>query len=335
MREVFLSFDVEGPPFSEDYMSHRSLKSLLIVLRLLEKYDLRGLFFVTGSVVDRISQEPEVVELMSQHEVGYHSSSHSVRPMIFEYTDISDYDQAVQVSLEREASRIETSTGKILGKGGIVSLAEVFPNNRIESFRAPFLCWTPPHLEALRKHGIRFDFSSCLSQGPWYRPVRYKGITFYSPPIPIDSRINAIMYLDTFPKKAFLPNLLLPDMLSRESTVLMEHPASLVYHTPREYRPEKSSCILNSFQNEPRSQMNMTSLILTTEFLFMQLSLLKKAGLIDITPHPRVSDVEVDPKNVSCKTVYDMSMWAPLQLFRFEPKFLYSHFERFFSGAHY
>ena len=77
-RTVFLTFDVEGPPFQEDLINHKSLDSLLSILQLLDKCDLRGLFFITGSVAEKIGCYPKILKLLEKHEIGYHSTTHSV-----------------------------------------------------------------------------------------------------------------------------------------------------------------------------------------------------------------------------------------------------------------
>ena len=330
-REVFLTFDVEGPPFMEDFMDQRVLKALLKILRLLEKYEMRGLFFITGSVAEKIGGCSEILELLEGHCVGYHSSSHSVRPMIFEYTDVENYDEAVEISLKRETSRVDPSTGRILGEGGILSLREIFPDKKIESFRAPFLCWTPPHLEALRELGLKFDFSAGLSQNPTYRPVHYKGITFYPRPIPVDSRATSIGYIKTFPKKHILPNFLLSDVAKGKCAVLMKHPAVLAYRTQRCIHSEDDALTPNLTRNKPRVHMDLASQIFSTELLFLELNLLQKIGLAEVTPPLKIANTPMNQEEVNLKIVYNMSLLAPKRRFGFKPRFLLSHFHRFFD----
>jgi len=103
------------------------------------------------------------------------SSSHSVHPTIFEFTDLESYDEAFQTSIVRETAHINPLTGKVEGVGGIIALKSFFPKKQIISFRAPGYCWTPPHLEALKTLGITYDFSTRFSN----EPINFKGITFY------------------------------------------------------------------------------------------------------------------------------------------------------------
>lgn len=313
-------------------MDERTLKALLKILRLLEKYEMRGLFFITGSVAEKIGNCSEILELLDGHYVGYHSSSHSARPMIFEYTDVEDYDEAVRTSLKRETSRVDPSTGRILGEGGILSLQEVFPNKKIESFRAPFLCWTPPHLEALRQLGLRFDFSGGLSHDTSYHPVHYKGITFYPRPISVDSKISCIGYIETFPKKHILPSFLLQDIANGECTVLMKHPAVLAYQTLRCFHSKGEAFTSNLVRNKPRVHVDFASQILSTELLLLELSMLHEIELIEVTPPLRVANTHISHREINLKTIYNMSLGAPSRLFDLKPKFLLSHFNRFFNS---
>lgn len=152
MRKLQLTFD------TEDFISPNSIWVLQWILKRLKKYDLQAWFFLTGHMAEKLENFPTVVDLLCEHQIGYHSSSHSVHPTIFEFTDVEDYEQAYQVSLERETAHIDPLTGEIDGKGGILTLRALFHTKQITSFRAPGHCWAPPHLEALRTLGIVSDF---------------------------------------------------------------------------------------------------------------------------------------------------------------------------------
>ena len=112
-RDFFLTFDVE------DFMNGKSICALDRILELLKKYNLKGLFFITGNMIEKLRFFPEILDLLNVHEIGYHSSSHSIRSNIFEYNDLEDYEEAYLESQERETSRINILTGEIEGSGGI------------------------------------------------------------------------------------------------------------------------------------------------------------------------------------------------------------------------
>lgn len=174
---IFLTFDCE------DFVNDRSVCALYYILKLLHQYHVRGLFFLTGHLAERISRLPEILDLLKDEQIGYHSSAHSVRPIIIEYTDVENYALARQFSLERETRHINPITGELEGKGGLILLRNLFPNKKITSFRAPAFSYSPPHLEALKELGISFDFSATLSP----RPINFKDITFYPFPMLFDA----------------------------------------------------------------------------------------------------------------------------------------------------
>jgi len=332
VKEVFLTFDVEGPPFNEDYMDDRALRSLLKTLHMMNKYELKGLFFILGSVVGKIRGNHEVMELLQQHEIGYHSSSHCIRPMIFEYTDVENYDEAVEESSIRENSTINLRTGRVLGEGGILSLKRAFPDKKIQSFRAPFLCWTPPHLEAMRICGLRYDFSTRISEVPNRRPRQHRGITFYPHPISIDSRASPVGSIRTLPRRGIVPAFLFSDLIKQECTVLMKHPAMLTYHTPRRNSNSHFLVAKDSVPNKPRGNFNSTTLVFSTEMLFSELKMLQEIGTVKITPELKMSSTAVDLSRVNCREAYEMSMWAPRKFFGVKPKYLFGHFKSFLNG---
>jgi hypothetical protein len=181
--KLYLTFDCE------DFINPVSTQALKHTLKLMQKYSLRGIFFLTGELCEKLRDDPEVLYLLETHEIGYHSTSHSVHPGIFEYTDIQDYKTACKIALKRETSTINPSTGETEGEGGLLTLQNVFPRKRIVSFRAPGFCWSPPHLEALEKLGIQFDFSTNLSP----IPIHYKRITFYPFPILEDEMLTSTL----------------------------------------------------------------------------------------------------------------------------------------------
>jgi hypothetical protein len=97
-RKILLTFDVE------DFMNERSITALQIILEILNRCELTGLFFLTGHMSEKLASYRKILNLLGKHQIGYHSSSHSVRPTILEYTDTADYDKAFLESFRRESS---------------------------------------------------------------------------------------------------------------------------------------------------------------------------------------------------------------------------------------
>ena len=308
LHKTFLTFDVE------DFINPYSLKALETVLNLLKRHRLNALFFITGHMAEKISNFPNIIEMLKTHEIGYHSSSHSVRHAIFEYTDIPRYKEAYEISLKRETSHINPLTGEIEGSGGIVLLKELFPTKQIIAYRAPGCCWSAPHLDALRELGIQFDFSSKISLAPFY----YKGITFYPFPTLGDWGGSRTEFL-----------IALRSILTREYSIIDVHPNHLVHENMWDHiyyngNPERL------YQATPRNPTDIKSLFNSFELLLRQLRALKNCKLIEITSNltkPKKGTKE----EIDFKKVYGSSVFWAKRYFNYEPKFLYDHFSKFFD----
>lgn len=308
MRRLFLTFD------TEDFIGENSIPVLKWVLEQLKKHDLEALFFITGYMAEKLQDFPAVVDLLNEHQIGYHSSSHSVHPTLFEFTDVEDYQQAYRISLKRETAHINPLTGEIYGKGGILALRELFPKKQIVSFRAPGHCWTPPHLEALRTLGVTFDFSTDLSP----MPVDFKGITFYPYPV-----------LGRWQGKSSEHRLLLTSLFRRKLSVLTVHPSLLankddwdsIYFvsnpkslsSPRSRSPDEIRRLLHSF-----------------DLLISRITGLQKTHMVETTPKFEKSyrDLKVNKSDV--EECYQRSMRWAFNL-NYRPKFLLRHFFEFFQ----
>ena len=330
MREkpakVFLTFDVEGPAPYEDLIEERTLFILTTILKKLRKNKLKAIFFLPGSVAKTLSNYDELIELLRPHEIGYHSTTHSIRPLIFEYTDVPDHEKAFKISLERETASIHPVTGKNVGEGGLLLLKKIFPEKQIVSFRAPFMCWSPPHLEALKSLGISYDFSSSVNDAPFC----YKGITFFPPPLPLDEIPNVVGFWGkTVPKEnqnGFQLNLLISKLLRSPCTVLLMHPARLIFKVQKCY-------LTKNCKNNPRKPLDVAVRLLVIDVLFKQLNILQKMRMIEVTPPLEMT--KKSSLNFDVKEIYARNIHVAKKLFRYNPRFLISHFEEFFnSNAH-
>jgi len=306
MGKLFLTFDCE------DFINPRSTVALYSILKLLDKYNLRGIFFLTGHVCQKLTDFPKILELLEKHEIGYHGSSHSVHPTICEYTDVDDYDTAVRISLERETAQINPLTGVKEGKGGFLLLRYLFPNNQILSFRAPGFCWSPPHLEALQKLGIKFDFSAKISSAP----VCYRNITFY--PYPIGAhKHDSLTYVRAVYKS------LLPYCYA----VLLKHPHNLVnrYWDSIYYNGNpKRLCMVNL-----KSPKETRNLLRSYELFFKRISSLSERGFIEVTPPLQEgSEIRFTKKQV-LRCYRESIKWV--SRFGYKPKFILRHFTEYFN----
>jgi len=314
-NQVLLTFDVEGLPPKEDFFDNYSITCVHKTLDLLEEKGLKGIFFFTGLGAEQIRKYPDLVERLGCHDIGYHSSSHSVKPRIIEYTDVPSYEEAVAVSLKRETSHTNPETGQVEGRGGILALRETFPKNDIVCFRAPFFAWSPPHLEALKKLGIVFDFSSIISEDP----VSFRGIVFYPCSIPIDSALRTFVYKgpgDLFPKP------ISSAMLRRKVTVLTMHPQALLVKNLYAGRDEYS------IGGNVR-----TKFVFSLIKLFLdEICFLQKSNLIEVTSSLSQNWQSLRLENIDVERIYRGSVQHVMRLFNCNPRFVLSHFIHFFES---
>jgi hypothetical protein len=202
------------------------------------------------------------------------------------------------------------------GKGGILKLREIFPNKQINCFRAPFLCWSPPHLEALRDLGFRFDFSTDIS----YKLFIYRGIKFFPYPLFIDNVSQMVAYFDDDYKKS-LPRLFLPKILNEEISVILLHPSGIVENRGQYFQTKVKVQTIN--------ELKLTAL----KMFFRGLSLLRKAGMVNITPSIEEGQQILPTNEVDVKRLYVCNALKCEKLFKYKPKYIYSHFLRFFSAT--
>jgi len=303
-NRLFLTFDVE------DFVNTRSIDALCLVLKSLRRHHLEGLFFITGHMAEKLQHHPNIINMLGYHEIGYHSTSHSVHPNIFEYTDLPSYQDAYQVSLIREVSHINSLSGEIEGNGGIGLLRDIFPHKKIQAFRAPGFSWSPPHLDALRSLGIKYDFSTNL----YNIPIFHKGISFFPFPFFIDN----INY-----------DGLVRSVIRDSVTVLDFHPHFSVNQTYwdnpflQKYNPQVV------FKVPQRTLMQRKKILLKFEILLNMIRLLRKSGLIETGIYLTESEMKLNINRINLqKTYHDMVLW-PKTLFNYKPKYIYSHLLNF------
>ncbi len=309
-REILLTFDVEGAPPEEDFLDGHSLMCLQRTLDMLGEYDFKGIFFIAATVAKQIRAYPELLRQLSQHRIGYHSVSHSRSLPMIQRIDIPDYRRAIEVSTEGERS----TANPISPTHNLQTLREVFPKKDITCFRAPFLVWTPPYLEALRALGIKFDFSSYISN----TPVTFKGITFYPGPITIDDMLS------TFITKAdprSTPKLTLGQLLQRTMSVLHFHPSSLLFH--RYFYSRK--------ENRPKGETQVKLAISMLHLLLKRIDILRKNNLVEVTSSLSPDWPVLKPEEIDIGRVYWLGIKNAVTHFNYYPRFVRGHFMHFFD----
>jgi hypothetical protein len=313
-KQAFLTFDVEGPPGREDFADSLSIKALCKLLKMLNERHLKGLFFFP-STVDSIYKNRLVQELLDKHDVGFHSSSHSVRPRIIECTDLGDYDDAVQASLIRETSQIDPVSGRIVGSGGIYALREAFPTKTINAFRAPFNYFSPPNVESLRKLSIEFVFSGdfCLE------PFSYKGLTFYP----------SSKYLDGFNN---IPGVIHSVMMSNRKIIVFDtHPSHFIYKQNGDQLKRYFRNSMTPFQLELQPSLLSVLNLSCFESILASLSALQKLELIEVSPRLQQAKAQFNPKAKNFEKTILYSQSIATDLFGYKPRFLRNQYLQFFE----
>jgi|GEM_PF-966209 hypothetical protein len=312
IHKLILTFDVE------DFINQNALFALGTILSMLNKYQLRSIFFVTGHMTEKLAHFPEILSLLREHEIGFHSSSHSVRPTIPEYTNTESYEKAYETSRLRETSHIDPLTGNVEGEGGIYALQDTYRPKKIISFRAPGMSWTPPNLEALFDLGIRFDFSSSISQS---EPSNYKGITFFP--------YTFIQYWQgtRLDYQSFLSAI-----LKRKIAVFDLHPTLCVNQRMWDsiyYKSNPKALV----RVPERAAPEVATLFHNFEVLLRQISLLRKVRLIQVDSNlnSHAKDLSLSKEEIS--KLYETSMRWPRRFFSFNPRFVNRHFQEFFENA--
>ena len=311
-HKLLLTFDVE------DFINPNALDALRRILQILQKYKLKAIFFITGHMAEKLSDYPQIVNELKNHEIGYHSSSHSVRPIIPEFTDLKNYERAYEISIQRETSHINPITGKTEKEGGIYILRDLFHPKKIQAFRAPGMCWTPPHLEALRDLGIKYDFSSNITAS---EPTRYKRITFY--PYTFIQQWNGTTYNY---------KCLFYSVLKNKISVFDLHPTLLVNMVEWDsiyYKGNPKT--LSTVPERPQSEIAL--LFRNFDLLIRRIKLLEKARIIDTAPSFNAQNKSLTITKQQVNNCYKTSIKWAVKRFNYRPKFIKNHFYEFFNEA--
>lgn len=310
MHKLILTFDIE------DFINPNSMYALHTVLEMLKKYKLKAIFFITGHIAEKLSNYPEILDLLKSHEIGFHSSSHSVRPVIPEYTDLESYHQAYSISLRRETAHINPLTGKASREGGIYFLQDLFSDKKIEAYRGPGMSWSPPHLEALVDLGIKFDFSSNITNS---EPVCHKGVTFY-PYTFTQQWEGSLSDYQCFSSA----------ILKRKIAVFDLHPTLYVNQNMWDsiYYKGNPPTLL---QVRERPHKETESLFMRFELLLKRINLLRHIRLIDVDPNLSALSKDLILNENSVEKYYRGSMKWSERFFNCNPRFIRAHFDEFFG----
>ncbi len=136
MTRVILSFD------TEDFLTPEADDAVLRCAQILAKHGVRGCFCLVGERARALRQRGrlDVIQALRQHEIEYHSDTHSLHPRMAEYLEGMDWDDGVAEVIRRESR-------------GIEDVAEVFGQFPM-AFIRPGNDWAPQVLRAMDLLGI-------------------------------------------------------------------------------------------------------------------------------------------------------------------------------------
>ena len=100
MTDLIFSFD------TEDYVNRGAADGILKTAQILRSEGIKGSYQTVGMMAEALAEwgrEDIIEEIGKYHEIGLHSHRHSMHPTINEYTDIADYNVALEAVIEDES----------------------------------------------------------------------------------------------------------------------------------------------------------------------------------------------------------------------------------------
>jgi hypothetical protein len=155
---VILWFD------TEDYILPQSDDAAKRIAVFLSQQGIQGTFKVVGEKARVLQQRQrqDVISALTQHEIGYHSNTHSQHPTPAEYESNLDWDTGVEEFNRRE-------------RPGFDDVAHIFRKTPV-AYGQPGSSWAPQAFPALKKWGIRVYLDEGSQVGLRGRPFWYGGL---------------------------------------------------------------------------------------------------------------------------------------------------------------
>ena len=103
MTDIIFSFD------TEDFTSSRAADGILYEANLFREEGVKGCFCVVGLLAKQLKEwgRQDVIDALSHHEIGTHTYGHTLHPMINEYTDIENFEEAEAELIKQETLGVE------------------------------------------------------------------------------------------------------------------------------------------------------------------------------------------------------------------------------------
>ena len=207
MTYVIFSFDTEDPVHPE------GADAIARLAKTLSDAGEVGCFNTTGGLARALIEwgRDDVIEIMKQHEIDIHSNRHSIHPTINEYTDVADYNSALEAFNKDEGECIDTLKSLF----GIDSLPAACPPGDNCSYVARY---------GYAEMGIPIYTGDVVADDTHGRPVGFcnmNSLHYFSP------SMERMFF--TADEKYFRD--LLDKLASRETAVIYHHPARSYYTT--------------------------------------------------------------------------------------------------------
>lgn len=103
MTELIFSFD------TEDFTSNRAADAIKREAEIFREEGVRGCFCIVGLLADQLKAwgRDDVISELRHHEIATHSLSHSMHPLINEYTDTENFSEAFDRAVSEERLAIQ------------------------------------------------------------------------------------------------------------------------------------------------------------------------------------------------------------------------------------
>ena len=149
---------------TEDYILPQSDNAAKRIAVFLTQEGVPATFKIVGEKARTLQrrQRQDVITALAQHDIGYHSNTHSQHPTVAEYESNLEWDQGVEEFNRRE-------------RPGFDDVTHIFRKTPV-AYGQPGSSWAPQPYQALQKWGVRVYLDEGKQVGLRGRPFWYGGL---------------------------------------------------------------------------------------------------------------------------------------------------------------